>query len=156
MKWSGSIIWIALNGWHRYHRPFDDGFRWYAGRTLRIGRGPRIRLWMSRRLSKAWSLSPLSWSATYWALRGWRSRWSPCLLSALRKVRGHSTLKRWNGRGLRSLRFKRARQWRVGIASSDPHHVRNRLFKWMATGSLMERKPMEAWALQGDGCFHKE
>ena len=51
------------------------------------------------------------------------------------------------------------------MASSNPRHVRNRvrgssgvglLFKWVAVGSPMERKSMEAWASQGDGGFRNE
>ena len=135
MEWSGSTIWIALNRRRCDHRPLDDGFWWDAQRTLRIGRGPRIRLWMHRQISRAWSPSPLSWSVTYGWLRGWRSRWSPRLVSALRRVRRHSTLRRWNSQGLEGLKYRilrrggswpqLARQWRVGIASSNARHVRN-------------------------------
>ena len=48
------------------------------------------------------------------------------------------------------------------MASSDARHVPNgvkgvgRLFEWLAAGRLMERKLMEAWALQGGGGFRKE
>ena len=45
------------------------------------------------------------------------------------------------------------------MASSNARHGRNgvrgvgRLFKWVVVGRPMERKSMEAWALQGDGGF---
>ena len=122
---------------------------------LRIGWGLRIRLCMPRRLSRAWGPCPLSWRAASWALRGRRNWWSPCLVSALRRARGHSTLKRWNNRDLRALRWflrrgwswpSLARYWRVSMASSDARYGRNgmrgvgRLFKLLATGCPLERK----------------
>ena len=144
MEWSGSTICISLNRRRGDHKPFDDDFQWHVGRMLRIDRGPRIKLWMSRWLSRAWGPGPLSWSATCWALRAWRSRpgcsrWSLRRVFTLRKFRGQSTVRRWNGRGLGGLRCRMARQWRVCMASSDPRHVKNRFFKWVAAGHLVEK-----------------
>ena len=138
---------------------------------LRIGRGLRIRLSMPRWLSRAWGPGSLRWNAAYWWLRGWRSRWSPCRVSALRKAKGHSSLRRWNGHlGLGGLRWilrmggswpLHARYWGVGIASSNARRGWNgargvgHLFKWLAVGRPLERKLMVAWASQGGGGFRK-
>ena len=155
MKWPGSTIWIALNRWHGDHRPLDDGFRGNAVRTLRIGKGLRVRLCMPRWLSRAWGPDSVRWNATYWWLRGWRSWWSPCRISVLRRARGHPTLRRRNGQGLEGLRWilRRwgsltllMRQWRVRMTSSDVCHVQNgaksrgRLFEWLAAGRRMKKK----------------
>ena len=155
VKWPSFTIWIALNKRLGNHKLLDDGFRGNARRMLRISRGLRLRLWMLRHISRAWGPSSLRWNMAYSWLRGWRSWWSPCRVSALRWVRGHPTLKRRNGRGLRGLRWilRRegswpglARYWRVGMASSDARHgwtgVRGvgRLFKWLVAGRPLGRK----------------
>ena len=149
MKWSSSTIWVALNGRSGNHRPLDDDFQSNVGWTL------RIRLCMPKRLSKAWGLDSLWWNATYWWLRGWRSWWSLCRVSELRRARGHPALRKRNGRGLSGLKWilrsggswpGLARYWRVGMASSNARHGRNeaigvgRPFKRVATGHGMKRK----------------
>ena len=155
MKWPSSIICIALNGQLGNHKPLDGGF-WSNAKRMLINRwGLRIRwLRMHRRLSRAWGSGSLRWNAAYWWLRGWRSRWSPCRVSVLRKARRHLAFRKWSGRSLRWILRRGdcwpglARYWRVGMASSDARHGQNGargvgcFFKWEVVGRGMERNPI--------------
>ena len=138
MKWPSSTIWIALNGRCGNHRPLDDGFWSNAGKMLSIRWALGIRLPMPRCLFEAWGPNCLWRNAVYWWLWGRRSWWSLCRVSALRRAIGHPTLRRWNGWGLRGLRWilRNRGTWtslaRCGRVCMTPSDARHSWYGWEA------------------------
>ena len=102
-------IQISLNRWLCNHRSPDNCFWSHPRRNLRLC-SRQLRLWRCRWLSWAWNFGFLCRKTMNWFLRVWSacpkcSGWSPRLVPGLRRARWHSTLRRWNGRGLWSLRY---------------------------------------------------
>ena len=131
VKWLGSTIQITQNGRRSNHWSLDDGFRSNAWRSLNILWGLRIGWSLTRCLSRARGPGTLWWNTLYWWLWGRRYWRSPCQISALRRAKRHSTLRRWYGQGLRGLRLilrswgawpSLARCERVYMAPSGAHH----------------------------------
>ena len=118
-KWSRSgVLWWTWGLWGC----LVSGLGWDIGWSL------------TRCLSRAWGIGFIWWIVVYWWIWEWRNWRSPCQILALRRARGHHALWRWNGRGLRGLRWimrsKNAwpslvRCWRVYMAPSNACHSWN-------------------------------
>ena len=129
-------------------------WRWWLCGCLVSGLGWDIGWSLTRCLSRAWGLGFLWWIVVYWWLWRWISWWSSCQVSALRRAKGHLTLRRWYGQGLRGLRWiprsggawpSLVRCWQVCMAPSDARH------NWYGRDTKVSSSSWWSWGVEWRG-----